>query len=56
MNPLIGTDEGETIENVRNVLEFLAWHRLEGEDTAEIADGRRLILECCSAALTLKVG
>jgi hypothetical protein len=51
MNPLIGTDEHETVTSVRNVLQFMAGHQLEGENTAEIADGRRLILECCSDAL-----
>jgi hypothetical protein len=51
MNPLINDDKAETVESVRNVIEFLAWHRLEGEETKEIADGRRLILQCCSEAL-----
>lgn len=50
-NPMIGSDEGETVESVRNVLAFLAQQRIEGEETDEIADGRRLILECCTEAL-----
>lgn len=51
-NPLIGTDAGETIESVRNVLEFLQWHELVGENTAEIEDGRQLVLACCTDALS----
>ncbi len=38
-NPLIGAVAGETIESVRNVVEFLAWHTLQGENTAAIAGG-----------------
>lgn len=55
-NPLIGSDSSETVESVRNVLEFMAWHRPVGEETPEIQDGRRLILQACSEALgtTLK--
>jgi len=50
-NPLIGSDSSETVESVRNVLEFLTWHRLEGEETPEIQDGRRLVLQACTEAL-----
>lgn len=51
-NPLIGIDEGETIESVHNVLEFLTWNNSEGnEETEQMADGRNLILRCCTAAL-----
>ena len=52
-NPLVGTDEAETAVNVRNVLEFLAWQRPEGESTPDIEDGRRLILATCAAALAV---
>ena len=50
-NPLVGNDAGETIENVRNVLQFLAWQRQEGESTPELEDGRRLVLQACAGAL-----
>lgn len=43
-NPFIGSDEGETNRGVRNVIEFIARHNLEGEETDDIRDGRRLIL------------
>ena len=52
MNPLIGTDLRETAQSVRNVLELMAAYQpTGGEETAEMADGRRLVLEACSEAL-----
>ena len=50
-NYLVDSDVGETIENVANVLEFLSCNKLEGEETAEIENGRHLILQCCVLAL-----
>jgi hypothetical protein len=53
-NPLVGTDAGETIESVHNVLEFMAWHKPEGgEVTTQMEDGRRLILQACTNALQI---
>lgn len=51
-SPLIGTTDNETVESVRNVIEFMAWHSPDGEITEEIADGRRLILQTCHEALS----
>ena len=52
-NPFAGNDAGETVENVRNVLQFLAWQRQEGESTPELEDGRRLVLQACAEALQI---